>query len=278
MKNILCTNIFDAIQDIKDNGKNIDEETIMFINKLFFSYNHKISNVDVVLILGGLQERRAIVGSHLGLKEDVPVIFSGGVFHECFNTTEAEHYKKIAMEQGVDSKKIYLENDSTNTYENFLYSLSIVKKLINKDVINIAVVTNSIHLPRAILLADEIIKKNNYNMKLNPYPSDGIKNNKENWMKHVETRKSVVSELTKILKHQYYYKNDLAIRYTHLDNTMKDLLLELVFPGATYAIVNKNYCMMGVCGNRSLYPLEKNSLNTLYDMASLTKVVITNTI
>ena len=62
-------------------------------------------------------------------------------------------------------------------------------------------------------------------MKLTPYPSDGIKNNKENWMKHMETRKSVVSELTKILKYHYYYKNDLAIRYNHLDNTMKDLLL-----------------------------------------------------
>lgn len=278
MKNILCTNILAAIKDIKDNGKNIDEETIMFINKLFFSYNHKISNFDVVLILGGLQERRAIVGSHLVLKEEVPVIFSGGVFHECFNATEAEYYQKIAIEQGVDCKKIYLENDSTNTYENFLYSLGLIKKLINKDVIDIAVVTNSIHLPRAILIADEIIKKNNYNMKLTPYPSDGIKNNKENWMNHVETRKSVVSELTKILKYHYYYKNDLAIRYTHLDNTMKDLLLEQVFPGATYAIVNKNYCMMGVCGNKSLYPLEENYLNTLYDMASLTKVVITNTI
>ena len=116
MKNILCTNILAAIKDIKDNGKNIDEETIMFINKLFFSYNHKISNFDVVIILGGLQERRAIVGSHLVLKEEVPVIFSGGVFHECFNATEAEYYQKIAIEQGVDCKKIYLENDSTNTY------------------------------------------------------------------------------------------------------------------------------------------------------------------
>ena len=31
MKNILCTNILDAIKDIKYNGKNIDEETIIII-------------------------------------------------------------------------------------------------------------------------------------------------------------------------------------------------------------------------------------------------------
>ena len=60
-------------------------------------------------------------------------------------------------------------------------------------------------------------------------------------------------------------------------------LLEMInngdFPSANYSLITPNNKYIGSVGNRSLYPsIEVNSINTLYDMASLTKVVVTNTI
>ena len=51
------------------------------------------------------------------------------------------------------------------------------------------------------------------------------------------------------------------------------------FPGANYAFLNDNQMYIGSVGNKSLIPnVEKNHINTLYDMASLSKVIVTNTI
>lgn len=50
------------------------------------------------------------------------------------------------------------------------------------------------------------------------------------------------------------------------------------FPGANYAIVTKDKVWMGSLGNKELYPnVIKNSIDTIYDMASLTKVICTTT-
>ncbi len=50
-----------------------------------------------------------------------------------------------------------------------------------------------------------------------------------------------------------------------------------VFPGCNYAIIYKDKVEIDSVGFRSLIPnLEKNDVNTLYDLASLTKVLVTN--
>lgn len=62
-------------------------------------------------------------------------------------------------------------------------------------------------------------------------------------------------------------------------NYMNNLVLENYFPGACYAIFYKELYIYGSVGYRSLIPKqEKNSLNTLYDIASLTKLIVTNTL
>lgn len=42
------------------------------------------------------------------------------------NKTEAEIFKRIAMEAGVPEEKILIETEATNTYENFNYSLKVL--------------------------------------------------------------------------------------------------------------------------------------------------------
>lgn len=52
-----------------------------------------------------------------------------------------------------------------------------------------------------------------------------------------------------------------------------------VFPGATYALITRDHKYIGKVGNKSVIPtIEENSIDTLYDVASLSKVIVTTTI
>ena len=52
-----------------------------------------------------------------------------------------------------------------------------------------------------------------------------------------------------------------------------------VFPGCNYAVIYNDKIEVNSVGFKSLIPkIEKNNLNTLYDLASLTKVIVTNTL
>jgi len=58
---------------------------------------------------------------------------------------------------------------------------------------------------------------------------------------------------------------------------MNQLVKEDVFPGVCYAFFYKDYFFVGCVGNRSLVPKkEKNTVNTIYDIASLTKLTVVN--
>jgi len=64
------------------------------------------------------------------------VIFSGGLGKttgELWSESEAEKFEKIALEKGVPKNKIYIENKSTNSGENFEF----VNKIIEKNNLNI---------------------------------------------------------------------------------------------------------------------------------------------
>lgn len=64
---------------------------------------------------------------------------------------------------------------------------------------------------------------------------------------------------------------------SEIQNKMKKGAENTVFPGAVYAILYKEKLIIDVVGNKSLLPtLEGNKLDTIYDLASLTKVIVTN--
>ena len=64
---------------------------------------------------------------------------------------------------------------------------------------------------------------------------------------------------------------------SEIQNKMKKGAENTVFPGAVYAILYKGKLIIDVVGNKSLLPtLEGNKLDTIYDLASLTKVIVTN--
>lgn len=62
------------------------------------------------------------------------------------------------------------------------------------------------------------------------------------------------------------------------NNLILEGLKEGAAPGANYAIVFKDKMIFGSFGKRSIYPnVEENSIDTIYDMASLTKIICTTT-
>lgn len=60
---------------------------------------------------------------------------------------------------------------------------------------------------------------------------------------------------------------------------LEKLVKQNVFPGCNYAIITQENIEKNSVGNKALIPkIEKNNIDTLYDLASLTKVVVTNTL
>lgn len=61
------------------------------------------------------------------------------------------------------------------------------------------------------------------------------------------------------------------------ENYFKKMVKLNVFPGCNYAIIHNDKIEVGSVGAKALVPkIEKNDINTLYDIASLTKVLVTN--
>ena len=63
-----------------------------------------------------------------------------------------------------------------------------------------------------------------------------------------------------------------------LETLINEAIQEGVFPGANYALIIKDKISFGSFGAKALYPhYEVNELNTIYDMASCSKVISTTT-
>lgn len=88
------------------------------------------------------------------------IIMSGGNDLED-KKNEAETMKKIAQELKVPAKDIIIENESSSSYENILFSKKIMQ---NQDIKSVIIVTEPFHSPRASLIA----KKINLNFSISP--------------------------------------------------------------------------------------------------------------
>lgn len=64
-----------------------------------------------------------------------------------------------------------------------------------------------------------------------------------------------------------------------LEKLIQTAIDDGAFPGANYCIVSKNHSFFGSLGSRTLFPeSEKNNIDTIYDMASLSKVISTTSL
>lgn len=94
--------------------------------------HHQLAKADCILVLGSHDTRVAERGAELYLQGWAPLlIFSGmlGNFtRESWTETEADRFAAIARAKGVPPEAILIENKSTNTGENILFTQQLLQQ------------------------------------------------------------------------------------------------------------------------------------------------------
>jgi uncharacterized SAM-binding protein YcdF (DUF218 family) len=92
----------------------------------YHQLHHQLSHADAILVLCSHDKTVAARGAQLFLEGWAPLlIFSGGlgsITRHLWQEPEADQFAKIAVELGVSKEKILVENRSTNTGENVLFT------------------------------------------------------------------------------------------------------------------------------------------------------------
>ena len=86
---------------------------------------------------------------------DVKIIVSGGQ-GEDESISEASAMRNFLVDNGVSSELIIIEDKSTNTYENFLYTKQVLENITGKSDFEITIVSNNFHMYRAKYFANRI--------------------------------------------------------------------------------------------------------------------------
>ena len=88
--------------------------------------NHQLEKADAILVLCSHDKKVAETGAELYLEEWAPLlIFAGGfgsVTRGMWTEPEADQFAEIAIGMGVPRERILIENCSTNTGENILFT------------------------------------------------------------------------------------------------------------------------------------------------------------
>ena len=94
--------------------------------------NHTLKKSDCILALGSHDLRVAERASELYLQEYAPlVLMSGGLGNftkDMWTEKEADQFATIAIKKGVPEKNILIENQSSNTGENILFTQKLLEK------------------------------------------------------------------------------------------------------------------------------------------------------
>jgi uncharacterized SAM-binding protein YcdF (DUF218 family) len=110
------------------------EEAIALAQKVwdYHHVNNSLEKADCILVLGSHDVRVAERAAELYLQQWAPLlIFSGGLgrlTEDMWTETEADKFAKIAIEMGVPQERILIENKSTNTGENILFTRQLLER------------------------------------------------------------------------------------------------------------------------------------------------------
>src|SRR5438132_9644746 len=111
----------------------ITQEAIILARKLwdYHHMHHTLAKSDCILVLGSHDLRVADRGADVYLQGLAPIIiFSGGLGNltkNMWTETEADQFATIALDKGVPQEAIFIENKSTNTGENILFTQQLLK-------------------------------------------------------------------------------------------------------------------------------------------------------
>src|SRR5215203_2213358 len=110
-------------------------DEILSLARIVWNYhllNHELKTADCIFVLGSHDTRVAERGAELYLSGWAPLlIFSGGLGRltdGVWKETEADKFSRIALQMGVPKNAILVENKSTNTGENILFTQRLLEK------------------------------------------------------------------------------------------------------------------------------------------------------
>ncbi|MDD4333051.1 MAG: YdcF family protein [Patescibacteria group bacterium] len=112
----------------------VDKKTFELANKLwdYHHVNQSLEKSDCILVLGSHDLRVAERGAELYLEKWAPlIIFSGGLGNltkGIWGEAEADKFAAVAQKMGIPKKNILIENKSTNTGENILFTQRLLRE------------------------------------------------------------------------------------------------------------------------------------------------------
>jgi len=112
----------------------LNNETLLLAKKLwdYHLLNNQLEKADCILALGSHDLRVAERAAELYLEGFAPLlVMSGGLGNftqDIWTEKEADKFAAIAIGKGVPAEAILIENNSTNTGENILFTQKILKE------------------------------------------------------------------------------------------------------------------------------------------------------
>src|ERR1700753_398503 len=112
----------------------VSPEVLVAARKLwdYHHMHHTPAESDCILVLGSYDLRVADRGAELYLQGLAPIlIFSGGLgklTKHFWKESEADQMGRIALDKGVPAEAIFIENQSTNTGENILFTQQLLEE------------------------------------------------------------------------------------------------------------------------------------------------------
>jgi uncharacterized SAM-binding protein YcdF (DUF218 family) len=119
---------------LKRNSHKVTSEVLGFAKRLwdYHHMEHQLVKSDVILALGSHDLRVATRAAQLYLDGWAPLLVcSGGLGNltsGIWTESEADQFARIAIDMGVPSSAVLVENKSTNTGENILFTEKLLKE------------------------------------------------------------------------------------------------------------------------------------------------------
>ena len=194
---------------IKGNGNLLiseltkDKITDEIVDKILFDGMEDCNeNAACIIVLGSIkasQYRIPIAAEAYQKKRAPKLLLCGGKVREFSEGTmkESEHMYRRAIELGVKSEDIIVENCSQSTVENILGALmELQKEFWLNRVKKVLLVTTTYHMRRSLSIARYLFPAH---IEVLPCPADDNNTRRDNWMKSNEGRKRALAEVINII-------------------------------------------------------------------------------